>query len=424
LKFLLVFLLPVFLLQNSIHINNQYEINDIKISYGSYLNDAYLIIANVNTDEVYNEIIIDESGIESFVYLAEVKNNEFIMILEKFCDQTKEYEYNLLLYNIYGELLKREVLIGEPLNFYNHHHVLVIEDMGGFIFVSNDLALSNELLNESEISGIYKLQYQGEAYINGKFVDSIYIDYPGVYDIKIIDSQYEYNGTIIINPEIELIGKSYKDGFIGVVKISSKGDMFLNGDEYISRDIIGTPGIYTMDIYGTNNYQHTFNFKIYPNLLVFDGDDQFEIENGMVFDFPISIYSNVDLIKVNGLDYEGEILTEPGDHLIELVVDNHVIDTVNISLISNLVGVIHNETYDQVRIYAFGDVYLNENKIEGYYHIKEEGVYKILVKNKDESYKEIKFYIEGQSKEEKPRLLPYGILVVSIFGLAIILFKK
>ncbi len=423
-KIFFLLLLPILFFENSLNIMDTYHLGHAFIAYGSYMEDAYVMIGDVRSEEVYNEIIVDEGSIESFVYLAEVRHHEFILVLKKYSEETDLYQYSLLLFNTYGEVLNRLDLIEQPIEFYNHHQTLILETKEGYTYVKRDLILLNSLSLETDVTGAYQAQFQGKAYINHALVDDIKIDEPGIYEISIIDGSYEFQETITIHPLIEIYGDHYQAAYIGDVVIESKGKITMNGKAYESGQPITRPGTYEVYILGVNHYKHSFDFKILPLLYYFDGEDQFRLEDGMVFDFPIRLYSNTDVLNVNGDEYEGDLLTKTGDYFIELWVNDKIIDTINISLVSRVDGVENKGTYQEASLYAFGDVYLNGEKISGFHHVKDEGRYQITLKNQDENFEEIEFYIQAMTKEEKPPLFPYGILIISLLGFIIFLFKK
>lgn len=416
--------LSVLIFQINILVQDQYNIDEVNISYGSYLEDAYMIITDRETDEVYNEIVLDEGYHESFVYLAEVSNKEFIMVMETYNDEMEDYLYTLLLYNVYGELIHKVDLIEEPISFHNHHHTLIIKTEDDVFYVSNDLVLSENLEIESEVTGQYSVQYQGEAYVNGELVDGIGISEPGIYEIKMVSNDYEYLEYITVHPEIKILGDEYLEGYIGQVQVISTGHIYINEKVFQTGQILETPGLYEVSIFGVNEYVKSFKLYIHPNIVYFDGEDQFALKDGMVFDFPIRLYANVDTMMVNEQLYEGELLSEIGDYSVKLMVDNKVIETINIFIESSIEGVIHQKEYEVVKLYAFGQVFLNNELISGFVYLKEPGTYELKVKNQDETYEEIEFYIIGSNEEEKTSILPYSLLAISLIGLAIILFKK
>jgi hypothetical protein len=233
-KLLWMILLPFIRGQSDLFIQDHYEMDHVNITYGAYLDDAYMLISDSRSEEIYNEIIIDEGLNESFIYLAEVSQYQFIMVLEKYNSETNTYQYTLILYNIYGETMDRKDLQEPPSGFYNHHYVLIMEINDEYFYVSNDLELTYDLVTETNVIGEYMIQYQGQAYINNEPVEEILIDKPGIYEITIVDYRYEYIEEIIVEAKIDILGESYKDGYIGDVQIFSQGDIFINGKEYIS----------------------------------------------------------------------------------------------------------------------------------------------------------------------------------------------
>ncbi|QWC00082.1 hypothetical protein KHQ88_00510 [Mycoplasmatota bacterium] len=402
----------------------EFNLSNINITYGTYLENAYMMIRDNDTEEIYNEMIFDEGFNESFIYLAVVSEDQFILMMEKQNISSGEQSYSLLLFNIYGELLNRKDIDTKPENFYNHHYLLILSNDGDRVYIDKDLEVHDDYHFKSQKDNIYQIQYQGQAYINEEAVEKILIDEPGIYHIEIVMGEYKYSEDFTLEADIEIIGESYKDGYKGSVKVISNGQLVLNGNDYRSGQVINQIGEIKLELHGVNHYYQTIDFKIYPWIHYFDGYDHFDLKDGMVFDYPISIYSNIGSIISNDCLYDGNFISETGAYLLEFQENGHIIETLNISITSRVDGVINNEVYKQVNLYAFGDVWLNGQPITGTNLIKQPGTYHLKIKNMDDTYKEMIFFILEETSQEKKSILPYGLLVISVVGVIITLTKK
>ncbi|QLY40593.1 hypothetical protein HF295_06945 [Hujiaoplasma nucleasis] len=387
--------------------------------YGSYQGDGYLMVYDLLSDEVYYEILYDQGKDESFIYLADVGDTIFILV-----EINQGQEYKILHYDHQGLLIKERVLDYEIIAFYNHHHYLVIDVDGDYLYIDEDFNILFEPIIEERVKEYSYIQYQGELLIDEKISNQHIIEDSGYHQIQIQSNDYIFFYDLIIEKDIHIIGQEYKDGYRGQIVIE-EDDLLVNNKAYESMSIIDQSGLYSITYYDKNILIQDLQVKLYPEVIYYNGIDHYDLIDDLIIDEPISIFANIDDLKLNGLSYNHELISETGNYYLQAG-----IDTISFKIVSKVSGVENQAIYSSVELYAFGEIYLNGQAIQGLKYIKESGHYSLEVMEDGQVIESIFFTIDNADEfnENKDNIYLYiGLLLVgmvSILLLKIVILYK
>ncbi|OQX93253.1 MAG: hypothetical protein B6I17_03570 [Tenericutes bacterium 4572_104] len=418
-------------------LNGYYHNEEYYLEYGSiyYENgdtNGFIRIKDSENQNLIKEIEYDGNNIEIFKYLAEIDDDSFLVVCEQY-KQTNDYEiptFNqtiILRYDFYGNLLEESVFYEKYIEYHNHNHYLVMIDKSNKAIYLNSKGkpLDNPEIN-NEYYDKYKDQFQGMAFINGDSVDSINIDYPGIYSIEIKDKNYSFSYLVTIIPKVSIIGEKYQDYYIGEIKIIAKGIIYLNNEEYISDSIIDIPGNYNITIYGENEYQYSRDFTILPKISYFDGSNNFNFKDNLEIKKPIKIYSNGTAILIDGDIYNSEYINKIGHHTLTVYGVSGYYVSLSFTIFPSVSGIEDGKTYDSVNLHIFGNAYLNDELITGDLLLTEPGEYNLNLMFEGDVYKSYSFIINiAEENKEKSKPLYstiFFIFVISVGGYYI--FRK
>lgn len=389
---------------NNQDIKGEYENQEYRYSYGTVVNintDGLLIIQDIDTLEEVTRIVYDRNFTEIFTYVADVGEDEVIVVCERY-DLTADFSipnYNstvLLKYNLNGDLIREVVLDKVPLEYYNHNNCLVMSYYKNKIeYVNNNMVFIDEIMIEKEYINEYYTQFQGEAYINEKHVESLKIQYPGNYDIFILDGDYSFSYSIILNPLVTIIGEKFNQEYTGNVSILSKGVIEINGIPYVNGKKIVIAGNYNIRIFGKNNYLYEQNISILPSITYSLKDSTFDFLDGLVVYEPISIFTNGTTVLINGELYHSELITNVGEYNLTIYGMNGMEYYLTFEIYPSVIGVENNAIYEELDFSVFGEATLNGKRITGIHHIEEPGIYVLDLLMGDLIYNTYTFTISG-----------------------------
>ena len=419
-----------------IKVNTVY-INDIRIEYGNKVgnndSDGYVSIYN-DENELINEIDFDNNGYEYFKYFAIVSDDRFIVVCDTYFSSNDfslpvYRETVLLMYNFEGTLISKEYIYEKPKECHNHNYLLILDFGFKEIMYDDELDLVEEIKIEEEYLGSFNYQFQGEAYVNELESEYININYPGVYEIQIIDKDYQFNFTVVVHPDYRIEGNRYGEGYLGEVKIYSFGDMILNQEEYIIGSSILAVGNYTLNIIGENGYRKDVEFVILPEIVVNDGLSETQLYENSEYMNPIRIFSNAQTMFLKNEVYSSSLINSPGNYILVLYGINGYQVEIPFKIVPYVSGIEDQTEYEQVEIEVFGKAFLNGEIIESGTIIATPGEYELKLMLDDEVYQTIYFYIvnkEDAVENEGAELeIPkYVFLVLALIGGLIILRKK
>jgi len=418
----------------------QYQNGDIVITYGQTIQDdgdidGAIYFENINKEMECSYIEYDDLGTERFIYLADVGNQEYIAICERYYNsdgyQLPVFKDVILIkYDIKGNRLGYINYNVAPISYNNHNNYLVIRNSDGVIeYINSNLEITSFINLDDAYIGTYQDQYQGVVYINEMLEEELYIDYPGYYDIRIVNENYEYEYTVAVSPIVEIRGTQFEDMYLDGVTIFSLGEIYINGSLYFDDEYIMTPGNYTITIYGLNDYIYQKEFTLLPSITYNTTGEIIDFIDGLIVNEPVKIYSNGISMFLNGEPYYSERITEPGIHEITIYGINGMQYTLSFIIMSSVTGVVDGGVYESVNFTVYGECLLNGEVVTGDIFLDKEGNYKLEIIDNNEIYEMITFDIESisVSKEDSIRKdinFNYVILVFIAVGGYLILRKK
>ncbi len=397
--------------------------------------DGYLVIRNGIDGEIINKVSYDDNGIDTFVYLAEVANEEIIVVSENYVsDNFGNLVFNhtnIIKYDFLGNL-KLSITYNEKFNdFHNINYFLVLEDLNGScIYMDSNFRQSEDITLIHEYDETHYIQYQGEMYLNGNISNDSLITYPGIYEIEIVDNNYNFEYEAIINPRVDIIGDKNGDYYIDDVAINSLGEIYINDIPYESGAVIDYPGKYEIIICGENGYSYTEEFIILPKVTYYDGRDNLDFEDGLEIRIPIRIYTNGPPALLDGESYNSEIIMDVGEHRISIYGNNGFVLNMSFVILPYVIGIDDGKNYEKVELKVFGDASLNGEMISGDLIIEETGTYQLDLLFSGEVIKSYYFYIDSNKDETNIYTASYttylsvGFLIVLGVGIFFILRKK
>ncbi|MDD4069439.1 MAG: hypothetical protein PHF05_03205 [Candidatus Izemoplasmatales bacterium] len=413
-----------------------YVYKERSIEYGNIENnnfDGYIRIYEESI--LVNEVIYDSGGHDFFKYLAIVSDKEFVMVCDVFSD-SKDYalpiyqKTMLIKYNINGELLTEKSIDYQPKIYHNHNNCLILRFNEEIEYYDSDLELIDDISVNNVHIGEFHYQYQGEAYINGKMVEEINIKYPGIYKIKLVDGDYSYSFSVIVEPDVLIEGDMVSGFYLGTVKIFSYGELYLNNEVYKIGDSIYNVGNYHLLVLGDNEYRYEKTFTIIPDISVRQEGGLDVFVNNTDFYNPVQFYSNAISILLNDEYYGSEYICETGDYKITFLGINDYRLDLHFRILPSIQGVEDAEVYQEITFNVFGNARLNGELISGNYKITDPGQYKLELLFNGEVYNSIEFkVISGKSDNEVEEdsylsYLKYIFLFFGLLGGVIILRKK
>ncbi|MDT8336880.1 MAG: hypothetical protein RQ856_03520 [Candidatus Izemoplasmatales bacterium] len=429
-----------FYLSTNYNVEKVYEFENVFIEFGSLSSDnhidGYIKIYDKETNDLKDEIIYDTGGYDLFKYMAIVGEGEFVIVCDTYYFNL-DYKYPiyrnsiLLKYNTLGDLLLEKPIDFRPSNYYNHNNLLILINNNEEIIYNQDLDILDNIEIANEVVGDFAYQFQGKAMVNGTEVEDILIYYPGIYEITIIDGEYNFSFNVTVHPDIKITGEDYPNGYLGSVIIYGLGELFLNNDRYEMGTEISQVGNYDLVIIGMNNYSSHLNFTILPDVVCNYGDyNQERLIEGQVFYEPIQIYSNAQSMFLNGGIYGSDLIDYPGLYSLTLYGVNSFEVTISFLLKPSVSGVEDGRTYNEVDLRLFGEALLNGKKISGSQLIDKDGEYLLELLLDDEVIQSIKFTIKRNETENSENIreflsyLKYVFLFITLIGGVVILRKK
>jgi hypothetical protein len=438
-----ILLLSLFLIFKIIPADYQkkdsYEISNKIVEYGNIQNndsfDGYVRIFNKETMILEFEEIYDTGEYDIFTYLAIVDEESFIIICNIYFNYgnfSEDFykETIVIKYDLSGNKTLVKKLDKKPSYIANHNYLLIVGYEDNEMIFDKDLKRIEKIDISNNYLGTFNYQFQGIAKVNEEEVKEIDLNYPGNYKIQIIDIDYFFEFDVTVNPEIKILGNKYKEGYLGDVSIFSFGELYLNNERYLIGTEVKKVGIHHLQILGVNDYHKELDFTILPYIEYNDGKEQKTFMDNSTFNTPIRIYSNAQLMMIDGEIYDSSIISKTGEFDLLLMGINNFQVKLKFIIAPTVQGVEDGVSYKSAKINVFGQALLNGSIVSGQFELKEPGTYKLELMLDEEVYKVINFTITSNTSEEPENIswfqeyFEYLFLIISIVGVVLILRKK
>lgn len=423
---------------DNVYIKGTYTMGNTLISYGSIsqeTQDGIIILTDIETGVEIQRVNYDNAGNESFVYLADVGDSEFIVVCERYLE-TENFEMPtfrdilLIKYDINGKKIDYIPLPDRIESYHNHNYnLVVVNKYNKYIYINTEMIVNDTLIVENQYIDSYVGQYQGSAYIDEEMTDNLMINGPGFYEINIIDRDYSFSYTVTIEPLVLIEGKKFQEMYIGNVSVTSKGEIYLNNLEYMSGDLITNPGFYQLKIKGNGGYEYFDDFTILPSISYFDGEETTEFKNNLEVYKPIAVYSNAISLVLNGSVYHSDMINEPGPYQLSIYGVNGMTYDVFFSIYPTVFGITNHSEYKYVSLSIFGEAILNGETVSGNVYLEKEGEYHLDLLFGEEVCESYDFIIENEADSTVDETkfsfnMNYLFIFIIVIGGWIILRKK
>ncbi len=172
--------------------------------------------------------------------------------------------------------------------------------------------ISNLSENGEYTGSVQPIINKGEVFLDGNsFISETIISQVGNHTIEIVGlNDYCKRINFILHPEID----SITDGaeYIGSITPQfSDGTIYLNNEIFYSGDTIAQVGNHIISIHGVNGYSKELNFTLMPKIQ--------DIEDGGIYQGHIAPHIEGGNIKLDGANYDGcSKIAIPGLHVIEI----------------------------------------------------------------------------------------------------------
>lgn len=426
------------LIGNYIEID-ELEFDQVTVEYGNVVkngdSDGYFKIIDKSDGEIIHEVFYDSNANDYFKFLAIVDKDSFLIICDSYYFN-EEYtmpiyrDSVILKYNIDGELLDEMPLDSRPSEYYNHNYLLILGSSEDHIIIDKDFKIVDSIKNSYTFKAAFDYQYQGQAYINDEMVDNLIIDYPGNYNITIIDGEYSFEFYVKVEADYKILGQKYVEGYGGEVSFFSFGELFLNGQPYNIGASIDEIGEHHILIVGENDYRKDVYFTILPDISYNDGETEGQLMVDSNFDKPIRIYSNAQSMFLNGFFYNSGFINTVGSHKIEFYGVNGYVLELNFNILPKLTGLENDQTYESVSFDVFGEALLNGRLVTGEITLSEPGDYRLDLLFDGEIYETFNFHIleqeviEPEQETDYSEYFKYIFVLVALIGGVLILRKR
>ena len=236
------------------------------------------------------------------------------------------------------------------------NYQLVITGVGGYVETIN-------FIIETTITGVAEgVSYDGSVEVNytkgtgtlngNPFSSGDVITNPGDNTITITgESGYTKTVSFVVN----LVTTELTNGAVynpSLTPTFSGGTITLNGNPYLSGELIEIPGFYTLVVSGETGYSKTYYFNVEPEFV--------NVINGQTYYEPRVVANSKGNVTLNGNPYvSNTILNTSGSYTLQIVGAGGYLRTINFTMAGGS-NVIDNESYIlEHTIYFIGDATLD-----------------------------------------------------------------
>jgi hypothetical protein len=406
------------LIHPEIHVQGSYQKNDVQYVYGSYEDKGYLLASNLTSEEIIFELSYGEENINEFMYLADM--GDYLLVINRNYDDIEVLD-TLLKYDLNGFLMESYELQQPALNWYNHHHHLVLEFEDDIMYVDHDFNFSSDIANHL-IDFESSSQYQGDLFLDGTWVEEL-LNGVGSYMYTIKDGDYQFSYSLMNQPQLEIIGESYKDGFHGQVVLYTDASINYEGDVYVDSLTLNKIGNHRISLQGYN-YEESLNIVIYPHISIYQSGEAKVLSDYDIFHAPIYLFSQADKLTLNGKPYDGGLISQTGYYQLDAWVNEAIVERLFFKIEPMVEGLENQGVYEELSFYVFGQASLNGNKVDGLILLNEPGQYHLDVYFENTIYESYDFELIGDEKPDDDHIIIWVAGVICLLSLIYIYLKK
>jgi len=390
--------------------------------------EGLLVIKNTASDTLFRTMLFDEGYRESFRFLMFFNNETIGIVAMKFGinPQTITYELQyteVLQYDLYGNYIARLGFEEAMTTCSSHGNLLILskDTTYGPDYVIDETLSLVELVDEVEATGSFQYPYFGQATINGESVDAIDLREPGIYEIIITQWRYLYTFHVTLHPD--LLGLTEGGNYTGSVSIIAKGTLSIDDEPYLSGMIYDTVGYHVLTIEGLNGYvQHTA-FTVHPFVR--------GVSDGGTYTGGVYIQVVGAILSLNDTPYtSNSLIARPGEYTLTIQGSNAYQEDIHFVINPSVTNLSEGDVVTSPFILNFiGEAVLNGNPVEPGTSLTEAGDYILQLMVDDVVFATIHFQVIAETNPSKwgSLKIPYlelGLGILSLIGLFIIIRKK
>ncbi|HRY78463.1 MAG TPA: hypothetical protein P5154_06855 [Candidatus Izemoplasmatales bacterium] len=325
--------------------------------------DGLLVISDATDTTVLTEKTLDRGGWETILFVGAYADGTLFLILQIRGNDPKALEETLALRLIRidraGTVISETALNPSFCHFHNIDWQLILRTDSS---TASPVAIGAEGTEGAfsvpeEAEGLYHLQYQGEAFVDGNLVERVMITEPGNHDVRIIHGGKTFEWTIRVLPVIE--GIETHGEYTEPVRIVSLGTLFVDGRPFVSGDVVSEPGNHLLEVHGRGDDVTSWPFVLHPTVENIDPDTPVA--------GPVRVFSNAVSMTLNGIPItQGTLVAHSGFHRLILEGVNGYEREIVFGILPSVQGLTEGGVYtDRVLFYVNGIATLDGKVLRG-----------------------------------------------------------
>lgn len=402
--------------------DKEYQYGSVKRSSDNHY-DAYLRIRSENNAE-WTTLAYDRGDSESIRYVAIMGEDRILLVMEHY-DHSQGgmvpgyLATTLVLCDDEGKIIQTRILEDRSLNWVNLGYRLILQQGDTYHYYDATLSEIAGAVEDIQTTEPFYYQYQGEAMINQRPVETIALTSPGIYHIIIQEKSVVQSFIVRLDALID--GITDHDETQEPIVIDAQGNLFLNDEPYLPETPITIPGHYRLRVEGEGEYQKELTFTLHATI-----DN---VAEGMLVEGPLRIYANGTGIWLNGQPYKNQALTEAGTYQCQVTGVGGYQKSLEFHIIPEVMGVESEETYENPCEFLLnGEGELNGEPVSGRVVVTEPGDYELRLICAGQVYETIQFSLTNpKTNPEGKTLYPIAAILfglMAILGLVLLLKKR
>lgn len=215
------------------------------------------------------------------------------------------------------------------------------------------------------------------------------------------------------------------DDILNLILLDNHETIQYQGKLYVDNDLVET---YTIDRFGyyqimivDGEYHYTYTYIKPPSVIYYNGTDEFDMFDELLVYEPIQIFSQANDLLIDMNKYYNGWIDQTGSYQLDIFDGNEQYQTIEFTIYPKVEGLVEG-LVDSQSFYAFGDVYLNQEQVDGYCYVDEPGDYNLRVYFDGIEIQNYTFKIID-NEHKKSYMIEIVVVCLGLFIL-IILLKK
>jgi len=325
--------------------------------------DGLLLIADAADQTVLAEKTFDRGGWEPILFLGAYEDGTLFLLLRiretdpKALEETDRLCW--LRIDRMGTVLAETELDPAFSHFHNIGWQLILRTDSAIdppLAIGPDGAEKPFSIPE-EAEGMYVLQHQGQAFVDGESVEKVTIPEPGFHAVRIVHAGQVFDFSIRGTPVIDGIepGGEYTEP----VRIVSPGVLFVDGRPFSSGDTVSEPGNHVLEVHGRGDDVTAWPFVLHPTV------DNIEPDSSVRG--PIRVFSNAPSMALDGIPIpQGTWIARSGFYRLTLSGVNGYEREIRFGILPSVQGLTDGAEYtEQAVFFVNGTATLDGKELHG-----------------------------------------------------------